>query len=247
MGHHAPVVWITRTGEGAEKTARAVRAKGSEAIIAPVLTAHILSPAIDPHLYDALILTSRNGLKGFCALSPQRDLPVWCVGGATAEAARAAGFSHVYAADGDVATLVDLIRTQADPAQRMLYAAPTQPAQNLTQALTAAGFSICEVAVYETLNTPPALTDQDLKRITHILIHSARAAQPIADALKAHHDKIAFNNLTFICISEAAGEALDHALQKAFATDGANYPLTRTNRRISSFPDDASMLMLLDD
>ena len=236
-----PTVWITRTPEGAKATARAVEAMGYDALLAPVLKVIQLKPVIDPHSFGAVIFTSRNGLAAFCAVCNRRSITAYCVGDATAEGARARKFRQVISAHGDIDALHDLLKAEADRATRLLYAAPKEPAAHLTSALRADGFLVNEVAVYETREIQPALSPAELGRIRHVLVHSPKAGRAAAKTLTAHHDKIAFKNLTFVCISEAAWQAVAGGL----AAGGVDMAAGAPSHLIAAFPDEASMLKLL--
>ena len=237
------VVWITRTAEAAKGTARAVTELGHEAIIAPVLAAAPLSPIIDSHSFDSVIVTSRNGVNAFAAVCSRRALTVYCVGDATAEAARARKFQHVISAEGDSTALRTLIRDSVDKGTRLLYASAREPATNLTQALRSDGFNVQTAAVYDTHEVVAKLSPSDMARISHILIHSPKAGHAVARTLIVHHGKFAFDKLSFICISEAAWQGLETGL--AGPNSGNNFS-GRGRHRISPFPDEASMLKLID-
>lgn len=231
------LVWITRTAAGAQKTARAVETLGYEALIAPVLRVVPLKPVIDPHSFDAVIFTSRNGVEAFSSLCSRRALIAWCVGDATAAAARQHGFQTVISADGDVDNLIALISRDSDRHSRLLHAAPREPAGDLCQTLHADGFQISEATVYETCPVLPPLSPTELARIRHVLIHSPRGGRAVAQALIADHDKLCFPKLCFICISETAWQGLETTLGKAMAEG--------LDRRIANTPDEAAMLRLL--
>ena len=102
-------VWVTRTEPGASRTARRLKALGHEPLVEPVLEVHPLPAAIDLGGVGALAFTSGNGLHAFAKLNPDRGLPVFTVGEATAKAAREAGFGSVMSAGGDVQALAMLI------------------------------------------------------------------------------------------------------------------------------------------
>lgn len=230
-------VWITRTEPGASKTAQAVAALGYEPLIAPVLEVRRLKPVFDPLDFDALIFTSRNALDAFCALSSRRDLPVWCVGAATADAARRYGFERVISADADARALAELIVRDADPGARLFHPTAQEPAFAMAETLRAKGVTVSEAAVYATLALTPDLPQPH--SLTHALIHSPRAAAPVVETLLHNADAPA---LIFVAISPAAAEALDQARAAA--------PQTRKlarEIRISAFPDEASMLQRLNE
>src|SRR5438552_7633969 len=99
-------IWITRAQPGADSTAERVRGMGHDALVAPLLTVRRLEDVeIDLSDVGALAFTSANGVRAFAELSGDRKLRVYAVGGATAQAARAAGFSSVLSADGGVEAL----------------------------------------------------------------------------------------------------------------------------------------------
>ncbi|MDI7776157.1 uroporphyrinogen-III synthase [Asticcacaulis sp. EMRT-3] len=238
-----PVVWITRTKDGATATARAVEARGFTPLIAPVLNIRPLRPVIDPHAFDALIVTSRNGLKAFSAICSRRAVTVWCVGDATAQTARQLGFQHVLSARGDVQALSARIRAEADHSTRFFYAAALEPAWPLTATLQNYGFTVSETAVYETVEIVPDLPDP--AGIDYVLVHSARggaaAVRALDHRLQQRPDRAFSQRLTFICISQSVWQATAAALAMAapplqkLAPDPAHH-------RISAFPDGASML-----
>ncbi|MGZ3298564.1 MAG: uroporphyrinogen-III synthase [Asticcacaulis sp.] len=242
IGDIKPVVWITRTRDGAERTATEVARRGFEPLIAPVLQVTPLAPQIDAGHFDALILTSGNAAAPLSVLIHRRDMPVFCTGDATALAARHVGFTNVKSAHGDVRALFELIRGAVAKSARLLYAAPRQPAAPLTQWLSDEGYGVQQAAVYETRTIDPELSDDDFRRITHVLVHSPRAGEAVARAVAERTRHMQTGTLTFICISEAAWRAADDKLTEA----GMKIPLRiDVVPRISRFPDVASMLDLL--
>lgn len=231
------IVWITRTQPAADRTARAVAALGHQTIVAPVLEVVPLPADFGALRFNQVIFTGGNALDAFCRLSNARDVTAWCVGDATAEAARAHGFQAVISGDGDAEALFQLIKTKAPRDGLFLYPAPAEPAAPLMAWMWAEGLQISQIPVYETRMVMP---DIDLEAVTHVLIHSAKAARAVADVLAACHvsGKLAFTKLCLIFISDAASRAFDEAWQAAAKN---NVP-EGFARRISPFPDEASML-----
>jgi uroporphyrinogen-III synthase len=190
-------VWVTRAEPGASQTAARLRALGHEALTAPVLAVWPLTPMLDLDEIGALAFTSSNGVRAFAALCPDRHLPVFAVGEATARAARDAGFAAVSSADGDVAALSALIASAQDRwAGAVLFAGAAEPAGDLIGALEAAGVSARSAAVYETRR----LAFQAPQGAQAVLVHSPKAADALASA--------PLEGLVAYCISQAAAEAL---------------------------------------
>ena len=80
-------VMLTRPRADSERLAEALRTRGNDVIIEPML--QVIATGSPPPLDGvvALIATSANGLRAFAAASDRRDLAVYAVGDATALAA----------------------------------------------------------------------------------------------------------------------------------------------------------------
>ena len=195
-------VWITRAEPGAARTAARLRDMGFEPIVAPLLAIkHLTPPVPDLAPFAALAFTSINGVVAFAALTPRRDIPVFAVGDATAQAAHDAGFADVRSASGDLHALARLIAGAIAGADVLVPQAEI-PAGDFTTALVAAGarnVSIQSLTVYratETSAPAPALFDA-------VLIHSPRAGHALS---KRGHDALA--HAVLACISPAAAAPL---------------------------------------
>jgi uroporphyrinogen-III synthase len=180
-------VWITRAEPGAAATAGRLRALGHEPLIAPLLEVRALADVrLDLTGVEALAFTSANAVAAFTALTTARDLPVFAVGEATAEAARAAGFVAVDSADGDVDALAARIAAAA-PQGAVLYPSAVEPAGDLAGALSAAGVPVRAVRIYDTLaaTTLPAAVEAAFSRqgFDAVLVHSPKAGQILAGLL----------------------------------------------------------------
>ena len=112
---------VTRPREEAERFADAMRDRGLDPVVAPILEIEPVDPGpIDLGDVQAVLATSRNGIDAFARRVKRRDLPVLAVGDATAELARSLGFRDVASAAGDGDDLADLARARLDPAAGLL-------------------------------------------------------------------------------------------------------------------------------
>ena len=182
-------IWITRTQPGADATAERVRAMGHEAIIAPLLAVHrVENVEINLKGVAALAFTSANGVRAFAEQCGERELRVFAVGAATAQAARAAGFHTVLSADGDVEALAEGIAARRSQMRgAVLHPGAAEPAGDLAGALEKHGVEARRAILYET--GPVKLSDAEaemLVRADAALLHSPRAAKVLAAVLKAH-------------------------------------------------------------
>ena len=182
-------VWITRAPPGAAATAAAVRAHGHRPRVAPLIAVRPVAPA-PPDLdgVAALAFTSAAGVRAFAAMCPRRDRPVFAVGGATAAAARTAGYREVRDADGSARDLAALIAAAA-PAGPVLAPGAREPAFDLAAALAGAGVAASALAVYETAAAAPpparALRLLAAGRWDAVLLQSASAGRALETAAAA--------------------------------------------------------------
>ena len=218
-------VWVTRAEPGAARTADRLTALGFTPIVAPLLTLAPLPGALhaapDPAAVAALALTSPNGVEAFAPLAPRfRDRPVFAVGDATAEAARAAGFVDVRSASGDIHALARLIAAEAPPGP-LLAPGAREPAGDLPALLP--DRPVHRLPVYAAFEThAPAPEPFDA-----VMLHSPRAARALASDLP----RAASSGRIAICISEAAAIPLR--------------PFDFTQIRIAATPDEPAMLSAL--
>lgn len=122
---------VTRAMPEAEETAAQIIASGHEAIVAPLRRVEaVLAPV--PDRPDVLVATSANAFRyGTPIPADWHDLPVFCVGERTAEAARGLGFTCVEAAQADVEALIARMGSRISLNENMLYLAGEQRRPNL--------------------------------------------------------------------------------------------------------------------
>lgn len=174
-------VWVTRARPGAEATARRLKALGHDPVVAPLLTLRAEPGAkADLSGVGALSITSVNAAPLLAAATPERDLPLFVVGDATAAAARAAGFTDVWSADGDVGALARLIGSAWSPDRgAVLHAGAREPAGDLPGALAAKGIEVRSLVLYDT-DAADGLDVEAVAEADVVLIHSPKAARALA-------------------------------------------------------------------
>lgn len=219
-------LWVTRAEPGATATAARLTELGRRPLVSPLLAVEELNPELELGGVKGLAFTSRNGVDAFARLCGRRDLPVFAVGDVTAEAARAADFTDVRSAGGDVADLVALIAGRPPPGT-VLHAGAREPAGDLTGDLARRGVPARAVAVYAAVPAPGAegLAALACGELDGVLIHSPRAARQLAEVAPGARD------LPVFCISPAAAAPL---IAAGF-----------TRVRTAPFPDEPSLLKLL--
>ncbi len=208
-------VLVTRPEADAAALVEELEARGHQALIQPLLTIAPVAPppALDLEGVQALLFTSANGVRGFAELCPARGLPVLTVGDASGAAARAAGFTRVESADGDVQDLARLVVSRLDRKDgALLHAAGDSLAGDLKGALEAAGFAVRRVVLY---NAQPAeaLSDEARAaladgRLDAVLFLSPRTAETFVRVVERHGLTAACAGCQAICLSAAVAARL---------------------------------------
>ncbi|MBL8805342.1 MAG: uroporphyrinogen-III synthase [Rhodospirillales bacterium] len=207
-------VLVTRPLGEAELFAVALAMHGHEAVLAPMISiAPLADAAIDLAGAQALLFTSANGVRAFAQIRRERDLPAFCVGSATAEAARTAGFGTVEVAGGDVDALAALVRARLKPADgALVHAAGTVVAGDLAGALAADGFEVRRTPLYvaESAAELPDAAVAELRagRIDAVTFFSPRTAEIFARS--AHRAGLAdeFGGVAAVALAQSAFDAL---------------------------------------
>jgi uroporphyrinogen-III synthase len=151
----APLVLLTRPRDASERFAAALRAELGPVAVAIVPLMEIVPTGVTPDLTGtaALIFTSAAGVEVFGRLSARRDLPAWCVGARTAEAARDIGLT-AQSAGGDADALVAQI-IAARPQGRLVHLCGVHSRGEVAERLTAAGLPCGALAIYDQTASGP--------------------------------------------------------------------------------------------
>jgi uroporphyrinogen-III synthase len=187
-------ILITRPEEKAEQTASDLIAMGHEVMIAPALTVKAMDFDVpDMAGHDGILFTSGNAVAIFSealgGAHAAHDVPVFCVGDASAEAARGAGFKDVKSACGDVHDLARMVEQDGRAGGRYLHVRGKHVSQPLHVMLGAKGFAVDLLQVYETAFADEFSTDvmNAIKggNIDAVMFYSARSAQGFMQVMEA--------------------------------------------------------------
>jgi uroporphyrinogen-III synthase len=217
-------VLVTRPHPDSEATAEALRARGFEVLLAPMLRFEPLAFADDAEIdYGAVIATSANALRAIerqLAASRLRKLPLFAVGEHTASAAVRAGFSKVIAAKGDAAGLRDLVLESVrakllKKAAVLLYLAGADLSRDLAGELGERGFSVVTQTTYRMIpvtSLPRAACDAFTANSVEAVLHySRRSAHAFMDAVRADGVEISALAIPHCCISATVAAVLRDA------------------------------------
>jgi uroporphyrinogen-III synthase len=229
---------VTRPEPDNERTATALRARGHEVLLAPLLRIEAVTDAdLGAPPWAALLLTSANGARAI-ERHPLRfelfDVPVLAVGRGSAEAAGAVGFEDVASADGNADDLVRLAALRFVGAGRpLLYLAGEDRSSDLAGELAAKGLAVKTVVIYRAAKAerfpPVPRLALEQGRIDGVLHFSRRSVDAYVDCSR----DIVRQALAPVhyCLSGRAAEPLRQA--------GA------PRIEVAAHPDEASLLALV--
>ena len=228
-------VVVTRPQADAERTAAAVRARGHDVLVTPLIRVEPIAVDLGGE-WSALAITSANAPSAI-ARNPAREalikLPLLAIGRRSAEAAQQAGFADVTSADGDVRELVRLIEASRRKSEEpVLYLAGEDRASDLVAELSARGMAVEMRVVYRAVTTPlPGSLVDALKagQVDAVLHFSRRSAENyLAGAKRAGIVGLALA-VRHLCLSAQVAEPLT----------GARHIM------IAARPDEATLIELL--
>lgn len=210
-------VVVTRPQSDGERTAAALRARGHDVLVAPLMRVEPVAADLGGQ-WGAVIVTSANAPSAIAdnlARNALCMLPLFAVGQRSAEAARHAGFTNVTSADGDVHDLVrTLVARQADAKAPLLYLAGEDRAADLIVELSTRGIAAEMRVVYRAATAPfPSALIEALKsgEVDAVIHFSRRSADNyVAGAKKAGVTRAAMA-VRHICLSAQVAEALTGA------------------------------------
>jgi uroporphyrinogen-III synthase len=229
-------VLVTRPEPGGAETAARVAALGWRPVLAPAL---VLTPRpFTMPRAQAVLLTSRAAARALPP-PPPGGPPVLAVGEATAEAARAAGWT-AEAAAGTAEDLARLVAARLDPASGpLLLAVGEGYALDLAADLRGRGFRAIRRVAY-VARPALALPDAALAALRSgavgtLLFHSPRSARCAITLLRAAGVGEAASRGTALAISRRVAEAAEAALA----------PLAFRAIRVAARPEEDALLALL--
>ena len=209
-------ILVTRPVPDNERTAAALRARGYDALLSPMLRfEEIPFHDEDDAVYDAVIVTSANAIRAILDHSSRTHLfglPAFAVGEHTASAARAAGFREVASAQGNAQSLVDLVIKTLKKGATLCYLAGADLAHDLAADLGARGFTVITHTTYRMIPvTGFAARVGDAFRaggLQAVLHYSRRSARAYLDAARADGVEISALAVPQCCISETVAGLL---------------------------------------
>ena len=211
-------VLVTRPHPDNEATARALRDRGFEVVLAPMLRFEPVVLADDlGQGHAAVIVTSANAFRAVeTQLGPLLKLPLYAVGEHTASEARRLGFAKVIAAGGDAGKLRDRVRKDLKAKNgRLLYLAGTDLSRDLAGELADHGYEVVTRTTYRMValsglsrETRDTFAADAVEAVLH---YSQRSARAFLEAARADGVEITALAVPQCCISANVAAILREA------------------------------------
>lgn len=190
-------IWLTRTLPAAKESAEAWTGAGFAPLVAPLL--EIEPVRHEPIPPDAVVVfTSKNGVD-HTLCGGQRAI---CVGDATAEKARAAGYKDVWSVDGTSEDVTRWIKQNLSKTKPVYHVSGWHVRGHIIEDLSAAGYAAHRINVYRSIACP---TWPD-ETFSYVAFYSPLAAHGFAEIAIAEIKDL--SELTAICISAATAKEL---------------------------------------
>jgi uroporphyrinogen-III synthase len=164
--------------------------------------------------FRGIIFTSANAVKFFDIKNIDKKIACFCVGSATEKKAKNSGFQNVFAADGNVNNLKELILQNFNSSEgRLLYVSGEVISSNLDQDLVSSGYTIERIISYRT--NPIEKYDEDfieklkLKMPAITYIYSQNSAINFLKIIKNYQLETLWMNTNLMCINEKASSILN--------------------------------------
>jgi len=164
--------------------------------------------------FGGVIFTSANAVKFLDIKNIDKKITCFCVGSATEKKARSSGFQNVFAADGNVDNLKELILLNFNSSEgKLLYVSGEAISSNLDQDLISNGYTIKRVINYRA--NPIEKYDEDfikklkLKMPEIIYIYSQNSAINFLKIIKNYQLETLWMNTNLMCIGEKTSSILN--------------------------------------
>jgi len=164
--------------------------------------------------FRGIIFTSANAVKFLNIKNIDKKIACFCVGSATEKKARTSGFQNVFAADGNVNNLKELILLNFNSFEgKLLYISGEVISSNLDQDLISNGYNVERVINYRA--NPIEKYDEDfieklkLKMPEITYIYSQNSAINFLKMIKNYQLETLWMNTNLMCIGEKTSSTLN--------------------------------------
>ena len=164
--------------------------------------------------FKGIIFTSSNAIKFLDIKNIDKKLVCFCVGSATEKKARSVGFQNVFAADGNVDNLKELVLLNFNPSEgKLLYISGEVISSNLDQDLISNGYNVERVINYRA-NAIEKYDESFIEKLKLKMpeityIYSQNSAINFLKVIKNYQLETLWMNTNLMCIGEKTSSILN--------------------------------------
>ena len=164
--------------------------------------------------FNGIIFTSANAIKFLDSKNINKKINCFCVGTATEKKARSVGFQNIFAADGNVNNLKELILQNFNSSDgKLLYVSGEIISNDLDQMLISEGYNVKRIVNYKA--NPVEKFDNkfieklklNMPEITYV--YSQNSAISFLNLIKNYQLENLFKNTNLMCIGEKTSAVLN--------------------------------------
>ena len=208
-------ILLTRSLEESNDLIVKFKSNGFKVSNLPLLEFSKLSyEKINPSSFDAIIFTSSNAIKFLELKNFNKNILCFCVGSSTEKTARSRGFQRVFAADGNVRNLKELVEqnlTLKD--KRILYVSGEIVSYPLDKELLLKGYNVNRLVNYSARyneNIDLSFLNSLRKDIPDLVyVYSENSAKSFLNLIKKYELVDYWMNTNLMCIGEKTSSVLN--------------------------------------
>ena len=208
-------ILLTRPLEDCHEMILKFQSLGNEVSHLPLMTIEALKfESLNYTDFKAIIFTSSNAVKFLDIKNIDKKINCFCVGSATEKKVKSVGFQNVFAAEGNVDNLKELILRNFNSSDgQLLYVSGEIISSNLDQQLISEGYNIKRIINYRA--NPIEKFDQNfidklkLKMPQIVYIYSQNSATSFLHIIKNYQLESLWMDTNLMCISEKTSAILN--------------------------------------
>jgi len=164
--------------------------------------------------FKGIIFTSSNAIKFLNTKPIDKKINCFCVGSATESKAKSIGFQNVFAADGNVNNLKELILQNFNSSEgKLLYVSGEIISNDLDQILISEGYNVQRIINYK-VNPVEKFNDTFIEKLKFnmpeiVYIYSENSAISFLNLIKNYQLENLWMNTNLMCIGEKTSAVLN--------------------------------------
>ena len=208
-------ILLTRNLEDSKDLIQKFKSNGFKVSNLPLLEiSKVNYNAIKINNFNAIIFTSSNAIKFLDLKSIDKNILCFCVGSSTEKTARSNGFQRVYAADGNVRNLKELVQQNLSAKDnKVLYVSGEVVSYPLDRELISEGYNVVRLINYSVKhneNLDLSFIESLKKNMPDLVyVYSENSAKSFLNLIKKYELVDYWMNTNLMCIGEKTSSVLN--------------------------------------